>query len=229
MTVNQPKHYLSFGAGVNSVALYLLLEKMNVPFEAIMVNHETDIPETYEYLDYLRTKDFKITEIKPNVKGFSSLYEYCKSYKFLPSCYLRWCTSKFKTIPFYKWIAKPCVVYIGYSAEETHRFIDRPRKDVTFKYPLVEEGINRSECKRIIERAGLRVPPKSGCWICPFQSKKQLRKLYREHPVLFDKLIELEKIRGNRHTLKELPIQYYVAYNTPALFSSVETKECQSK
>jgi len=211
------QEYLSFGGGVNSVALYLLLKEKGIDFEAIFVNHETDYPETYKYIDYLRKNGFAITEIKPNVKGFSSLYEYCTAYKFLPSCYLRWCTSKFKTIPFYKHVEKPCVVHIGYSAEETHRFLDRKRKGVEYKYLLVEEGVNRRDCIQIIKDAGLKIPPKSGCFICPFQSKKQLRRLYREHLDLFEKIVELEKIRGNRHTLKELPIQYYVAYNTPKL------------
>jgi len=213
------KEYLSFGAGVNSTALYLLLEQMNVKFEAIFVNHETDYPETYEYIDYLRDQGFEITEIKPNYEGYSSLYEYCKFRKFLPSIYLRWCTSRFKLKPIWKFVERPCVMHIGISAEEKHRILCKQPKAITGKWLLVEEGITRRECVRMIKDAGLKVPRKSGCWICPFQGKKQLRRLHREHPDLFDKLIELEKIRGNRHTLKEHPIQYYVAYNTPPLIS----------
>lgn len=72
------KEYLSFGGGVNSVALYLLLEQKGVEFEAIFVNHETDYPETYEYVDYLRDQGFKITEIKPNYEGYSKKKDYCK-------------------------------------------------------------------------------------------------------------------------------------------------------
>jgi 3'-phosphoadenosine 5'-phosphosulfate sulfotransferase (PAPS reductase)/FAD synthetase len=223
--VTHMKEYLSFGAGVNSVALYLLLQEKGIDFEAVFVNHETDLPETYEYVEYLRRNGFEITEIKPNNKGFSSLYEYCKHYKFLPSIYLRWCTSKFKTRPFYKFVTTPCVVHIGFSAEETHRFLDKRQKDVTYRYLLVEEGLNRRDCVQLIKDAGLRVPPKSGCYICPFQSKHQLRKLYRKHPELFEKIIELEKIRGNAHTLKELPIQYYVAYNNHELTKFLKPKQ----
>jgi len=211
------KEYLSFGGGVNSVALYLLLKQKGREFEAIFVNHETDYPETYEYVDYLRDQGFKITEIKPNYEGYSSLYEYCKYRKFLPSIYLRWCTSRFKLKPIWNFIEKPCIMHIGISAEEKQRILCKQPKGIKGKWLLVEEGITRKECVKMIKDAGLKVPRKSGCWICPFQGKVQLRRLYREHPDLFEKIIELEKIRGNRHTLKELPIQYYVAYNTVPL------------
>ncbi|RLC23031.1 MAG: hypothetical protein DRH93_08360 [Deltaproteobacteria bacterium] len=45
------KNYLSFGGGVNSVAMMLLLLDQKAEFEAIFVDHETDWPETYEYFD----------------------------------------------------------------------------------------------------------------------------------------------------------------------------------
>lgn len=37
--MQQMKNYLSFGGGVNSVALYLLMEDMGIEFEAVFVNH----------------------------------------------------------------------------------------------------------------------------------------------------------------------------------------------
>ena len=211
------KEYLSFGGGVNSVALYLLLEQKGIDFEAIFANHKTDYPETYEYINYLRKRGFKITEIKPNYEGYSSLYEYCKFRKFIPSIYLRWCTYRFKLQPIWKFVTKPCIMHIGISADEKQRCNATKRKGIKSKWLLVEEGINRRECIKIIKDSGLKVPIKSGCWLCPFQGKKQLRALYHNHPDLFEKIIELEKIRGNKHTLKKLPIQYYVPYKTPKL------------
>lgn len=211
------KQYLSFGAGVNSVALYLLLKQKGVDFETIFVNHETDYPETYAYVDYLRHQGFKINEVKPDYEGYSSLYEYCKYRKFLPSIYLRWCTYRFKLQPFWKYIKTPCVVHIGISAEEKQRQTAHKRKGITSRWMLVEEGINRSECKTMIRNAGLKIPRKSGCWLCPFQGKKQLRRLYLEHPDLFEKIVELERIRGNKYPLKLRPITHYVAYKNTIL------------
>lgn len=45
------KKYLSFGGGVNSVAMMLMLLDQKDDFEAIFVDHGTDWPETYEYFE----------------------------------------------------------------------------------------------------------------------------------------------------------------------------------
>ena len=193
------KKYLSFGGGVNSTALMLWLKDQAIEFETIFANHETDWPETYEYIEYLRKKGFEIIDIKPNYEGHSSLYEYCKFRKFLPSIYLRWCSYRFKLQPIWKYAERPCIMYIGISSDEKHRVLPGYRqkqgKGIKLKYPLVENHITRQGCINLIKKHGLKVPPKSGCWICPFQGRKQLTELYLTHPELFQKLIELEKLR----------------------------------
>jgi len=217
------RKYLSFGAGVGSTALMLYLIDNQVEFEAVFCNHETDLPETYEYVEYLREQGYEITEIKPNYEGFSSLYEYCKFRKFLPSIYLRWCTYRFKLQPIWRYVEKPCVMFIGISYDERHRATRKYKQKQAIKnrYPLIEAGITREGCIQIIKDHGLKVPIKSGCWICPFQSKSQLRWLYSNHRELFDKLVELEKIRGDKHTLKEKPVTYYVPWKTNPLEKSI--------
>jgi len=220
------KSYLSFGAGVSSTALMLWLIDNEVDFEAVFCNHETDLPETYEYIEYLREHGYEITEVKPNYEGFSSLYEYCKSKKFLPSIRWRWCTYRFKLQPIWRYTGKPCVMFIGISYDERHRAVKEYRqkqaKTIKIRYPLIEAGITRRDCIQIIKDHGLKVPMKSGCWICPFQSEKRLIWLYNNHRDLFDKIVELEKVRGNRHTLKEKPITYYVPWKTKPLENFVK-------
>jgi len=217
------KKYLAFGAGINSTALMLLLINEGIEFESVFVNHGTDLPETYEYIEYLKNKGYHITIIKPNFQGFSNLYEYCKNKKFFPSYNLRWCSYRFKLQPFWNYISKPSIVYIGISYEERKRIsktkkLSRP-KGIKYNYPLIDSKITRTDCIKIIKEHGLKIPIKSGCWICPFQTKSQLRWLYRNHKELFDKLVELENLRKNRHTLKEQPITYYVPYKTTSLDS----------
>jgi len=73
------KEYLSFGAGVNSVALLLLLQDQGREFESVFSDHRCEYPETYEYLDYLKDLGFEITRLDPKVswKGkWNSLYDY---------------------------------------------------------------------------------------------------------------------------------------------------------
>ena len=94
------KVYLSHGGGVNSWALYLYLmeqgDKPGVDFEAVFVDHGTDWPETYEYMQMMIGRGYPVTVIKPNVGGFSNLYDYCLKYAMIPRRNLRWCTEKFK-------------------------------------------------------------------------------------------------------------------------------------
>ncbi|MBV5330383.1 MAG: hypothetical protein JZU65_22585, partial [Chlorobium sp.] len=65
-------------------------------------------------------------------------------------------------------------------------------KGVESRWLLIEHGIDREGCVKLISDAGLIVPPKSGCWFCPFQRKGQWTRLRREHPELYCKAQKLE-------------------------------------
>ena len=192
------KTYLSFGGGVNSVAMLLLCLDQRIDFEAIFVNHGTDWPETYEYLamfqDWLKKNGHKpVTVLKPDVQGFSNLYNYYFSRKKCPSMMKRDCTDKFKIRPIYKYIEKPCFMLLGIDSGESHRARLNSKKGVENRFPLIEEEIDREECKRIIRAHELPVPMKSGCYMCPFQRVAQWKVLRRNHPELFCKVQNLEK------------------------------------
>lgn len=186
------KNYLSFGAGVNSVAMLLLLLDLGWEFETIYVDHGGDWPETKEYVNTLLDKGYKIKILVPDVRGISNLYDYLEKYQMIPSRQKRWCTDKFKVRVINKYIQKSCVSLIGFSADEIHRARINPKKGIENRYPLIEYGIDRQECKNIILRHGLPVPIKSGCFFCPFQRIEQWKILRRKHPALYCKAKELE-------------------------------------
>lgn len=192
------KNYLSFGGGVNSVALMLWLIEHDIEFEAVFADHGGDYTETYEYVDMLITKGYKITVLRANqtIKGLSkNLYDYLHHYKQCPSTRYRWCTSMFKVIPIRDYVKRPCFLFMGIAAEEAHRA--KRNKEYEFgivrDYPLIDHNINRQGCVEIIKRHGLPVPPKSGCFFCPFQKASEIRELYHRCDDLFDKALELEK------------------------------------
>jgi len=197
------KNYLSFGGGVNSVAMYLHLKDQGVDFEAVFVDHGTDWPETYEYVDMFKEKH-PLTVLKPqhHIKTpieaeFDNLYAFCWAKSFFPSRVVRWCTDHFKRSVLNKYQETPSFVNIGFDYSERHRAIIYTDKGREFRYPLIEAEIDRDGCKKIIKDHGLPVPIKSGCYICPFQRVGQLRELRRKHPDLFCKLEQLEN-RNNR-------------------------------
>jgi len=193
------KVYLSHGMGVNSTALMLLLEDYGVKFESIFADTGVEFPETYEYLDYLQEQGYKITVLKPNVNGYSNMYDYCKAYKYVPSHKPRWCTYQFKVGTIAKYVETPCIMFIAIAYDEKHRVFSKPDTNGVFNsYPLVNYGIDRQKCIEIIKEHGLKVPPRSGCYICPFISKEDVRKLYLKHRDLYEKRKELERLASER-------------------------------
>lgn len=192
------KTYLSFGGGVNSVAMMILMIQEKQEFEAIFVDHGADWPETYEYFtkfqNWLKDNGHNlITVLKPDVEGFDNLYKYYWSKKFVPSFMARICTDKFKIRPIQKYVEKPCFMLIGIDNGEAKRAKISIKKGIENRFPLIEYEIDREGCKDIIRKTGLDVPMKSGCYICPFQKKNKWRELRIQHPDLFCKADKLEK------------------------------------
>jgi len=183
------KKYLSYGGGVNSEALRLLLIDQDINFEAVYVDHGCDWPETREFVKTIPD----LTILRPDVEGFSDLYEYCLHYRMVPSYMCRWCTDKFKVRPLYKYFKQPCICYVGFAIDEAHRCKESRRSDIQNIFPLVTAKMTREECKQFIRDHKLSVPQKSGCWICPFQRKDQWRLLARIHPGLYKKAKILEQ------------------------------------
>jgi len=217
--VKEMKNYLSFGGGVNSVAMYLLLMDQGMEpgdpdkgFEAVFVDHGTDWPETYEYVEMFKSK-YPLTVLRPDVgtiegKRFNNLYDFSYFKKLFPVRVARWCTTDFKRRPLKKYHQTPCFVMIGYSSEESHRAKISSENGQEFRWPLIENEIDRAGCKEIIKQHGLPVPPKSGCYICPFQRMGQLREFRKKHPELFCKIEQLEN-RNNEHRASLGKLPYY--------------------
>ena len=223
------RNYLSFGGGVNSVAMYLMLVSQGWEpgnsekgFEAVFVDHGTDWPETYEYVDMFK-KSYPLTVLKPAQRGsrpkgnydtiYDNLYEHSWAIKMFPSRVSRWCTHKFKSLVLTRYHKKPCFVMIGYDYSERHRATISSRHGQEFRWPLIENEIDREGCKKIIKDAGLLIPMKSGCYICPYQRVGQLRELRKKHPNLFCKLEQLEdRNNAERKRLQKAP---YYSFKKP--------------
>lgn len=115
----------------------------------------------------------------------------------------RWCTSDSKLIPIYRdfvrpmqadgKIIKPCTMIIGLSYEELIRMYTPHLSEYVVEYPLIDMKLTRQDCIKIISDAGYEVPPKSGCYFCPFQGLDQWRKLYHNHNTLYQDAIQLEE------------------------------------
>ncbi|MBB2741918.1 UNVERIFIED_ORG: hypothetical protein FHR35_009071 [Microbispora rosea subsp. rosea] len=127
----------------------------------------------------------------------------------------RSCTADFKIRVIGRWLkahgasaGNPATVGIGISVDEIERANSRrcePHERIV--YPLLDLGIRRADCPRIIRSAGLPVPPKSSCWFCPFHRLTTWADMRRDEPELFNRACALEAtLNARRAELGKDPV-----------------------
>ena len=196
----EPAHILSFGAGVNTMALMVLLIQEGLPLDsAIFADTGGETPATYGALEtareYLAEYGIPLLTVSAQRRG-TGLYGTALRRRVIPSVKWRWCTRDFKVQPIhrhYESLGVHVNQYIGIAYDEIHRMKDSRDDGVTNLYPLIERRINRAGCIGIIQEAGLPIPEKSGCYFCPFNSTERWQQLLDRHPDLFESAIRLEE------------------------------------
>lgn len=138
----------------------------------------------------------------------------------------RSCTADFKIRPIGQWMREtlgataedPAYVALGISVDEIERAVPGvdPRASYQHRvYPLLDLGLRRSDCRGVIEAAGLPVPPKSACFFCPFHDAEAWARLHRETPQLFDRACHLEEtLTARRAQLGKDPV-YLTRHGRP--------------
>lgn len=193
----EPLSMVSFGGGVNSVAMTISLVNRGWRGPIVFSDTGTEWPETYCYMDYfgdwLASYGLSLTRIstqshlRPPSERFS-LLQYCQNYNIFPTAMARWCTAKWKVQPLDRWAKQNHIesVMLGIAADEAHRQKGRD-------CPLVDRGITRAGCVDIIEAEGLEVPQRSGCYICWAQGIAQWRQLHKRHKECYSQAAALER------------------------------------
>lgn len=120
----------------------------------------------------------------------------------LPDARTRWRTRMLKIKLFEPYIANhPTYLYIAIRADEAHRkgYIST-KPNLISTYPFIEDGITEKDVYRILKESGLGLPEfyrwrsRSGCYFCFFQQRIEWVGLLENHPDLFEKAKEFERI-----------------------------------
>ena len=111
-----------------------------------------------------------------------------------------WCNDRLKVVPLnkHKNTFGKSKEIIGITIDEPNRMKSK-RNNPDVILPLVEHGITQAQSFEIAKRAGLLSPAynkgrtRLGCWFCHNQRIDELRRLRKEYPELWDRLLQLDK------------------------------------
>jgi len=123
---------------------------------------------------------------------------------------------------------------IGISLDEATRMKPSRTAWVTNRYPLVDAGMRRADCARLIQEHGLPVPKKSSCVFCPYHSDEYWRSLPAaefEKAATFDEAIrDMSKsgVKGQVFLHRRLiPLRVIDFTAQGRLFGELEDEECE--
>ncbi len=201
--------WLSYGAGVNSTALLVLASQRKFSQYAdrvrvIFCDTQDEKDATYDYLftvamPYARQHGFTIEVCRPN----EGVLERAERLSVTLSRTLRTCTVEGKIKPIEKYLSTFAIAndvqLIGIHAGEDHRAKQHEGQKWPRVYPLVDMDIDQAGCVKLIKEAGLPVPPKSGCWHCPFLRVREVIDLAKQEPEKFRRIVRLEVIANEKH------------------------------
>lgn len=218
---------VSFGGGVQSTALLVLAAQGRIDFPLFLmanVGDDSEHPATLRYvrevaMPYAAANGIELVELAKTRRDgtVETLYQ-AMTRADAPSPPIpvrhhqhgapggRSCTVDYKIKVVGKELKRrgaspdnPATVAVGFSTDEMHR-ANRKRAQPweVPAYPLLDLGLSRSACQKVIADAGLPVPPKSACWFCPFHRPQTWAEMRRDEPVLFRRAVDLERLLNDR-------------------------------
>lgn len=96
--------------------------------------------------------------------------------------------------------AEPHTCLIGFAADELERAAPRPLpRYERLVFPLIEAGITKADEAPILQAHGFGDVIKSGCWMCPWQTRAWFWALSVQHPDLFARAVAYEDAALSRN------------------------------
>ena len=213
---------LSLGAGVQSTALALMIEKGEVAMvdAAIFSDTGSEPRRVYAHLDWLEKQlsypiyrvsagnlmEDTIHAINTNSRVAMSPFFTRNKETNKKGIMMRQCTQDYKIAPLIKEIRRllgvgfrkrvpkdaHVVQLFGISIDEASRMRSAPKKYLTYDYPLIDLKISRKDCFDWMEKNKYPKPPRSACTFCPFHSDSEW-KYVKQDKEEWDKVVAFDK------------------------------------
>lgn len=200
---------ISVSGGKDSTAMLLRMIEKKIRIDRIFfVDTGLELPETYDFIIKLNNyciekinkkitilKDYKDWDyyfykihLKGNNKGKIRGFPYIIN----PCWYQRDCKNRLLS----KHTGKHDISFIGFAKGEEKR-ISKVNKNMN--YPLIEWGMTESDCMNYCRERNMLNPlynkygfKRIGCWLCPYQPKRDLLVIKEHYPKLWSKLLKYE-------------------------------------
>ncbi len=110
----------------------------------------------------------------------------------------KYCSNEWKSRPVDRYVRAQGLecgsIWIGFSIDELHRMrANDPEAKWNHVYPLIDRRMTRADCLSLVERMGWDCPPRSSCWMCPYRSDTEWRRLKNVDPGDFLRAVKLEQ------------------------------------
>ena len=188
------KKFISFSGGVESTTMCILY---GAEAKGIWADTGSEHKKMYDRINTVESQirklhpDFEIIKVKGSAKYKGEYYDNLEklaiAQKFMPSGQARYCTRQFKIEPIDEYLASvgECELMIGLNLDEENSREGNwgLSKNVTYTYPLIDEGLTRDDCEEILNEHGLHpnMPVymlRGGCRMCFFKSEKEYKAMY---------------------------------------------------
>lgn len=198
------KRFIAFSGGVESSTMCVLYGGVA---DAIFSDTGFEHEEIYKRIELVESRvreihdnNFKVHRVQAKS---GTLEDYIHENKYYPSFRSRYCTRLFKIEPIDDFLREESAggveLMIGLNADEAERRVGNlgAVKNVSYTYPLVENGITREACRAILQKSNLypEFPPymqRGGCVGCFYKSKKEYALMLEMAPKEYKRVEDLE-------------------------------------
>ena len=192
---------ISLGWGVQSWTLAAMVALGEFESVDYVIHADTthEASWTYEfaekYTPWLEKRGLKVITVKPDPKKLEAVTEF--KGVFIPAytdngtggkgMLRRQCTYDWKIAPMRRKIqevrkGKPVEMWLGITTDEIQRMKESDVKYIVNRWPLIELGMSRNDCKLWLEKHGLEIPGRSACSFCPFHDTAEWREIMASEP-----------------------------------------------